>query len=102
MTQQQTRIASVTFWLVCFSVAGYFIIHGLGLGGDKGYLSLSGLNKDIDQAKIELVELRQHREWLQHRVSLVAEDEVDADFLGEIARQRGGLFAPNELIIELN
>ena len=102
MTQSQTRIASFTFWVMCFLVAGYFSIHGLGLGGDKGYLSLSRLDSDISAARVELAELRAHRAWLEHRVSLIAEDEVDADFLSELAREKGGLFAPNELIIELN
>ena len=102
MTQQQSRLTSFIFWVLCFLVTGYFTIHGLGLGNDKGYLSFAKLNHDIDTATVELAELRAHRAWLEHRVSLVAEDEVDADLLGEIARERGGLFAPNELIIELN
>lgn len=102
MTQNQSRIASFTFWVLCFLVTGYFAIHGLGLGGDKGYLSLSRLDQNITTARVELVELREERIWLEHRVSLVAEDEVDADFLSELAREKGGLFAPNELIINLN
>jgi cell division protein FtsB len=85
-----------------FLIAGYFIIHGLGLGGDKGYMSLGKLDGDIASAQIELAELREQRKWLQHRVSLVAEDEIDQDLLGEIARSEGGLFATDELIINFN
>ena len=102
MTKTQSRIASFTFWVLCFLITGYFAIHGLGLGGDKGYLSLSRLDTKISNAEIELAELRDHRQWLEHRVSLIAEDEVDADFLSELARSKGGLFAPNELIININ
>ena len=102
MTQGQTRFVSFSYWMLCFVVAGYFIIHGLGLGSDKGYLSFSSFDEDIADARIELSELRSKRKWLEHRVSLIAEDEVDADFLSEIAREKGGLYSPDELIIEFN
>ena len=82
--------------------AGYFTIHGLGLGGDKGYLSLGGLNHNIAEAEDNLATLQEHRRWLEHRVSLVNETEVDADLLGELARGQGGLYAPDELIININ
>ncbi|MCE2517415.1 MAG: septum formation initiator family protein [Alphaproteobacteria bacterium] len=85
-----------------FLIVGYFIIHGLGLGGGKGYLSLGQLDEDINAATIELAALRDHREWLEHRVSLVAEDEIDEDFLGEIARAETGLFAADEIVIDFN
>ena len=102
MTHGQSRITSFSYWMLCFVVAGYFIIHGLGLGGDKGYLSFTSFDEDISDARIELSELRFKRKWLEHRVSLIAEDEVDADFLSEIAREKGGLYSPDELIIEFN
>ena len=102
MTQSQSRITSFIFWVLCFLVTGYFAIHSLGLGGDKGYLSLSRLDHKISSSRVELAELREHRKWLEHRVSLIAEDEVDADFLSELAREKGGLFSPNELIIDIN
>ena len=102
MTQGQTRFVSFSYWLLCFVVAGYFIIHGLGLGSDKGYLSFSSIDEGITEARIELSELRSKRKWLEHRVSLIAEDEVDADLLSEIAREKGGLYSPDELIIEFN
>jgi cell division protein FtsB len=102
MTQNQSRIASFTFWVLCFLVTGYFTIHGLGLGGDNGYLSFSKLDDSISTARIELAELNEHRSRLEHRLSLVAEGEVDADFLSELARKNGGLFAPDELIFDFN
>jgi cell division protein FtsB len=85
-----------------FLIGGYFITHSLGLGGGKGYLSLAPLDEDILLAQNELAKLRDHREWLQHRVFLVAEDKIDQDLLGEIARSETGLFAADELIIDLN
>ncbi|MGU9961701.1 MAG: FtsB family cell division protein [Candidatus Puniceispirillales bacterium WSBS_2018_MAG_OTU23] len=96
--QSKVFVFLVTTFLLC----GYFIIHGLGLGNDKGYLSISKLDTQIILASSELTGLRKHRQWLQHRVSLIAEDEVDQDFLGEIARAQGGLYAVDELVIDFN
>ena len=81
---------------------GYFAIHGLGLGGDNGYLSINSLDQDIINAEQELIALQDQRKWLEHRVSLVNETEVDADMLGELARREGGLYAADEVIIDLN
>jgi cell division protein FtsB len=102
MTQNQTRFVSFFFWVICFLVTGYFTIHGLGLDGDKGYLSFSTFDQDISEARDELAELRDYRTRLEHRISLIATDEVDADFLSELARKNGGLYAPDELIFNLN
>ena len=102
MKQSQSRIISFVFWVLCFLVTGYFTIHALGLGGDRGYLSLSKFDRDISVARTELAELQSHRQWLEHRISLIAEGEVDADFLSELAREGGGLYAPDELIIQFN
>lgn len=102
MRPQITKLRSFTIGVTMFMAAGYFTIHGLGLGGDKGYLSLNGYDHEISIAQAELAELQKKRKWLEHRVSLVNETEVDADLLGELARKQGGLYASDELIIDLN
>lgn len=89
-------------WGVTFFVSGYFIMHGLGLGGELGYFSLEKLDRDIAGAEAELADLVEYRDWLDHRVGLVSEDKVDADLLGELARNQGGLFAADEIIININ
>ena len=83
-----------------FMAGGYFAIHGLGLGGDHGYLSIGSLDEDIYSAE-QVIALQDHRKWLEHRVSLVNESEVDADMLGELAR-REWAYAADEVIIDLN
>lgn len=89
------------FWGIVLLTTGYFAYHGLGIGGGRGYMALAELDHDIIRSQAELDELQEHRQWLEHRVSLVAEGEVDADLLGELARKNGGLYAPGELIIPL-
>ena len=38
---------------------GYFLIHGLGLGSDVGYMSISRLNDEINLAEAKLNKLIQ-------------------------------------------
>ena len=102
MNPKSFKIRSFVFGVMMFMAGGYFAIHGLGLGGDNGYLSIGGLDEDIFIAEQELIALQDHRKWLEHRVSLVNESEVDADMLGELARQQGGLYAADEIVIDFN
>ena len=102
MNPKSFKIRSFVFGVMMFMAGGYFAIHGLGLGGDNGYLSIGSLDEDIISAEQELIALQDHRKWLEHRVSLVNELEVDADMLGELARREGGLYAADEVIIDLN
>jgi len=97
-----TRLRVFAFWVFTFFIAGYFAVHGLGLGGERGILTIDKLNKEMRLAKAELSTLKNKREWLEHRVRLVSKDEVDEDLLGELARKESGLFATNEIVIELN
>ena len=102
MNPKSYKIRSFVFGVMMFMAGGYFAIHGLGLGGDNGYLAIGSLDEDIASAEQELNALETHRKWLEHRVSLVNESEVDADMLGELARREGGLYAPDEIIIDFN
>lgn len=97
-----TRLRVFGFWVVTFFIAGYFTVHGFGLGNERGILTIGGLNDDISNARLELAELVAQRQWLEHKVKLVSQDQVDADILGELARKEGGLYAPDEIIIEFN
>ena len=100
--KSRTVLSTVLVWGLTFSVSGYFALHALGIGGQAGYFSLGDLDRRIAAAEIELAELQERRRWLDHRVGLVSEDKVDADMLGELARRQGGLFAADEIIININ
>lgn len=95
-------LSTVLVWGLTFSVSGYFVLHALGVGGQAGYFSLGELDRKIVSAEMELAELREQRRWLEHRVKLISEDAVDADMLGELARRQGGLFAADEIIINID
>ena len=97
-----TRLRVFGFWVFTFFIAGYFTVHGLGLGNERGVLTIDKLNHDISNARTELAELTAERKWLEHKVKLVSRDQVDADILGELARREGGLYAPDEIVIDFN
>jgi len=97
-----TRLRVFCFWVATFFIAGYFTVHGLGLGNERGILTIDRLNDDIIDARAELAALVLERQGLEHKVKLVSQDQIDADILGELARKEGGLYAPDEIIIEFN
>jgi len=97
-----TRLRVFSFWVLTFFIAGYFTVHGLGLGNERGVLTIDKLNRDILAAQVQLADLVAERQWLEHKVRLVSRDQIDADILGELARKEGGLYAPDEIIIEFN
>ena len=98
----KSNYLSFSSLMLCFVISGYFLIHGLGLGSNNGYLSLARLNSEISLAEIKLNKIILHRSWLEHRVSLVAEGEVDQDLLSELAQDNANLFAKNDFIIKIN
>ena len=98
----RTVLSTFLVWGLTFSAAGYFALHALGVGGQAGYFSLAELDREIASAEQELAGLQEHRRWLDHRVRLVSEERVDADLLGELARRHGGLFAADEIIINID
>lgn len=97
-----TRLRVFGFWVLTFFIAGYFTVHGLGLGNERGVLTIDKLNHDIVDARARLADLVTERAWLEHKVKLVSRDQIDADILGELARKEGGLYAPDEIVIEFN
>ena len=102
MVFDKSNYLSFSGLMLCFVASGYFFIHGLGLGSSVGYMSVASLNNEISLSEAKLNEISQHRAWLEHRVSLVAEGEVDQDLLSELAQDNGNLFAKNDLIIKIN
>lgn len=96
------RVSS--FCVLALGIFGgvFFLSHSYGLGDARGYSSLNTMDVEIANAEARLSELVEKREWLEQRIDLVSESSVDADLLGELARSQMGLYAPEDIVINLN
>ena len=93
-----------------FALAGSFFLLGTMIAffafhtvvGDRGILARQHLEHKIIQAQEQLSLLKKHQSFLNHRISLMQKNGVDADILAETARSELGLFAPNDVIVSID
>ena len=92
-----------SFCILALGIFGavFFLIHSLGLDGERGFVSLDRMDVEIEDAEARLAVLVEKREGLERDIGLVSENGIDADLLGELARRQMGLYAPNEMIINM-
>ncbi len=69
------------------------------INADGGLLSLRPLDDDIITSRAELDKLKLEEAYLRKKVSLLSLDTIDSDMLGELARQKNGLYDDNEVVI---
>ena len=69
------------------------------INADGGLMSLRPLDDDIITATAEFNNLKLEETYLRKKVSLLSLDTIDPDMLGELARQKNGLYDDNELVI---
>jgi cell division protein FtsB len=68
---------------ICCAVSAYFGYNFLF--GDRGLIAWRASQDELAAARHELVQVRDRREALQHRISLLDDDSVDPDLLDEVA-----------------
>jgi cell division protein FtsB len=69
------------------------------INADEGLMSLRPLDDDIVTTTSELNNLKLEETYLRKKVSLLSPETVDPDLLGELARQKNGLYDNNEVVI---
>lgn len=69
------------------------------MGETRGVKAWVRLGGEVVAAKTELHTLQDREVYLRHRLGLLSQDRVDADMLGELARQKNGLYLKNEIVI---
>ena len=79
------------------SMICYFSYHVVQ--GERGILAWHQLEQQVDQARAELDQIRGQREVLEHRVSLLHHDSLDADLLDEVVRRNLGYGRRDEIVI---
>jgi cell division protein FtsB len=82
---------------VAMSAICYFAFHIIH--GERGILAWHQLEQQVGEAQAELAEIRGQREVLEHRVSLLHHESLDADLLDEVVRRNLGYGRRDEIVI---
>jgi cell division protein FtsB len=89
-------IASNIIW-VC--IVWYFAYHVTS--GARGVLSWNKLQVEVVNLERELKILKEENAFLENKISLLRNDNIDLDLLEEVARSVLGLSYENDLIVML-
>jgi cell division protein FtsB len=68
---------------ICCAISGYFGYSFLF--GDRGLIAWRATQDELTLARHDLAKVRERREGLQHRISLLDDDAIDPDLLDEVA-----------------
>ncbi len=85
---------------ICLVITGYFVYHAVW--GSRGVVELATTEARLNLQNDRLATIKDERERLQHRISLLEPGAVDLDMVEELARgqlQEGG---PNQVSIPRN
>lgn len=85
--------------IVAMSLLGYFGWHGFY--GPRSFEHRDALAAKAVEREAKLAAIREQREALQRKVSLMRPQSIDPDMLDELARERLDYAKPGELIIRL-
>jgi len=85
--------------IVCLSLLGYFAWHGFY--GPRSFDHRGALQAKAAQLDRQLVQLRDERQLLERKVSLMRPQTIDPDMLDELARSTLDYGKPGDLIVKL-
>ncbi len=74
---------------------------GYAIAGPNGLLAWGGYNRDLEERKTELAELKAEQQRLRHRSTLLDPRKADPDIADELVRRDLGLVRPDEVIVSL-
>ena len=97
--QKDKKVTSnvVVLNFIALLILAYFVYHNLV--GNRGLLNMPSLNKEIEQKKALLSSYKAEKEYLQNRVNLLYDENINKDILDEIARDYFGLIGEDEICI---
>ncbi len=81
------------------AIVGYFAYHAIQ--GERGFIALTHLQNEIQQAENVLAEVRGERERMEQRARLMRPDHLDPDMLEERARAMLNYAHPDDLVMPL-
>ena len=82
---------------ICCAICGYFGYSFLF--GERGLIAWRSTQDQLVVARHDLAQLRDRREALQHRISLLDDDNIDPDLLDEVSHNLLLESRPGEVVI---
>jgi len=82
---------------ICCAISGYFGYSFLF--GERGLIVWRSNQDQLALARHDLTQLRNRREALQHRISLLDDDSIDPDLLDEVAHNLLLESRPGEVVV---
>jgi cell division protein FtsB len=102
MTAADARILTRRERLTQFGACGYLLLlGGLALAGPSGFLAWGENLSTLDQRHSQIAKLSAERDELKNRVALLNPNHADADFAGELVRERLNVMRPDEVVYQL-
>ena len=78
-----------------------FFIFNTSSGGIT-FFNLIKINKKIDKLEIVLKDLEKIEEKLYLKINLINDNDLDPDYISELANERLGLIKPNRVIVRID
>ncbi|QIG51145.1 septum formation initiator family protein [Nordella sp. HKS 07] len=85
--------------LVCMGLLGYFGWHGYY--GPRSFDHRDALAAKAEALNVKVAAIRDERQALERKVSLMRPQSIDPDMLDELARSTLDFGKPGELIVKL-
>ena len=82
---------------ICCAISGYFGYSFLF--GERGLIAWRSAQDQLALARHDLAQLRNRREALQHRISLLDDGSIDPDLLDEVAHNLLLDSRPGEVVV---
>lgn len=94
------RLRQVALPLLGACLTAYFVYHAIH--GDRGIYAWLRINQELKSANSEAALLRDERQALERRITLLSSTSLDLDMLDERARVMLNFAHPDDLIIFLD
>lgn len=91
---EASRLKKLSIIVVC-------LVGGLAIAGPSGVIAWRENAQLREQRTAQLAALKERRDMLRHRVSLLHPDQADPDLVTELIRKNLNVVHPDEVVINL-